>query len=152
MKYRFILRHRSAHRVEKMAGVLGVRRSGYYAWVNSGPSAHEVQDKEQVARIDEIQKKVKHRYGSPRMTRELRRGGWQVGHNRVARLMRENGIGARRKKAFRVTTMSTHGLPVAPNVLGRRFAVAAANQVWVSDISYVATAEGWITRRLGIGV
>ena len=144
MKYRFISAQRSAHRVEMMAKVLGVTRSGYYAWENSGPSAHEVQDTELVASIDAIQKKKKHRYGSPRMTRELRRSGWQVGHNRVARLMREKGLGARPKKAFRVTTKSNHGLAVAPNLLGRHFAVPAANKVWVSDISYIATAEGWL--------
>jgi len=144
MKYHFISGQRSAHRVEKMARVLGVTRSGYYAWVDSEPSAHEVQDQKLVACIGEIQKKVKHRYGSPRMTRELRRRGWQVGHNRVARLMQEYSLGARVKKAFRVTTKSNHGLPVAPNMLGRQFAVAAANRVWVSDISYVATAEGWL--------
>lgn len=144
MKYRFISAQRSAHRVETMARVLGVTRSGYYAWESSEPSAHEVQDKELVASIDAIQKKKKHRYGSPRMTRELRRGGWQVGHNRVARLMREKGLGARPRKAFRVTTKSNHGLAVAPNLLGRDFAVPAANKVWVSDISYIATAEGWL--------
>jgi len=78
------------------------------------------------------------------MTGELRRRGWQVGHNRVARLMQEYGLGARVKRAFRLTTKSNHGLRVEQNILGRQFAVAAANRVWVSDISYVATAEGWL--------
>jgi putative transposase len=67
-----------------------------------------------------------------------------VGHNRVARLMQEYGLGARVKRAFRLTTKSNHGLPVEQNMLGRQFAVAAANRVWVSDISYVPTAEGWL--------
>ena len=142
MKYRFISAQRSAHRVEMMARVLGVTRSGYYAWEHSGPSAHEVEDKALVESIEAIQKKMKHRYGSPRMTRELQRSGWQVGQNRVARLMREKGLGARPRKAFRVTIKSNHGLAVAPNLLRRHFAVPAATKVWVPDISYVDQRHG----------
>jgi transposase InsO family protein len=94
--------------------------------------------------IKGIQQEVKYRYGSPRMTRELRRRGRRVGHNRVGRLMREGQLGARPRKAYRVTTKSNHGHPVAGNVLERQFSVPAANRVWVSDITYIATGEGWM--------
>lgn len=94
-----------------------------YHLISTDPSAHAVQDTELVACIGEIQKKAKHRCGSPRMTRD-------------------KGLGVRPKKAFRVTTNSNHGLPVAENMRGRRFTVAAASTVWVSDISCVAAAEG----------
>ena len=83
-------------------------------------------------------------YGSPRMTRELGRRGSRVGHNHVARLMREGDLGARPKKRMRVTTRSRKGDQVAQNVLDRRFQVTAPDRVWVSDITYVATAEGWL--------
>ena len=78
------------------------------------------------------------------MARELQQGGWQVGHNPVSRLMRDKGLGARPRKAFRVTTKSNHGLAVVPNLLGWDFAVPGADKVWVSDISYIATAEEWL--------
>jgi putative transposase len=78
------------------------------------------------------------------MTRELRRGGRRVGHNRVARLMREGQLGARPRKAYRVTAKSNHGHPVAENLLQRQFSVPMANRVWVSDITYIASAEGWM--------
>jgi putative transposase len=144
MKYRFMADHRREHRVEKMAANLGVTRSGYYAWLRREKSPRQRTDERLGDLIKAIQQEVKYRYGSPRMTRELRRRGRQVGHNRVARLMREGQLGARPRKPYRVTTKSNHGHPVAENVLQRRFAVAAANRVWVSDITYIVTAEGWM--------
>ena len=144
MKYRFMADHRGEHRVEKMAGNLGVTRSGFYAWLGRGGSQRRIADEELGAVIKGIQQEMKHRYGSPRMTQELRRRGRQVGHNRVARLMRERQLGARPKKAFRVTTRSRHEHPVAENVVQRQFAVSTVNTVWVSDITYIATAEGWM--------
>jgi putative transposase len=87
---------------------------------------------------------VKNRYGNPRMTQELRRRGRRVGHNRVARLMREGQLGARPRKPYRVTTKSNHGHPVVENVPQRQFSAPTANQVWVSDVTYIATAEGWM--------
>ena len=144
MKYCFMAAHRGEHRVEKMARNLGVTRSGFYAWMRRGKAARREHDERLMASMMRIQREVKYRYGSPRMTRELRRRGLCVGHNRVARLMREGLLGARRRKAYRVTTRSNHSHPVAENVLGRQFSVAAANRVWVSDITYIATAEGWM--------
>ena len=128
----------------KMADVLGVTRSGFYAWIRRGKAARREHDERLTGSITGIQREVKYRYGSPRMTRELYRRGLRVGHNRVARLMREGQLGARRRKAYRVTTKSNHSHPVAENLLQRQFAVSAANRVWVSDITYIPTAEGWM--------
>jgi transposase InsO family protein len=144
MKYRFMLAHRGEHRVEKMAMNLGVTRSGFYAWVHRAKATRQTADEQLRDLIQSIQREVKYRYGSPRMTRELRRRGRPVGHNRVARLMRQEQLGARRRKAYRVTTRSNHAHPVAENLLVRQFRVSAANRVWASDITYVPTAEGWM--------
>ena len=130
--------------MEKMAKNLGVTRSGFYAWLRRGKAPRRVEDEQLGDLIKGIQQEVKNRYGSPRMTQELGRRGHRVGHNRVARLMREGQLGARPRKAYRVTTKSNHGHPVAENVLQRQFAVPTVNTVWVSDITYIATAEGWM--------
>jgi putative transposase len=144
MKYRLMNGQLGIHRVEKMAKVLGVSRSGYYAWASSPESPRERREKELTGQIQEIQNQVHHRYGSPRITKELQRRGRQVGHNHVARIMRENGLWARPKRRFVITTRSEEGQEVAENLLGRQFQTSAANRVWVSDITYVATAEGWM--------
>jgi putative transposase len=144
MKFRFIEEHRGTHSVGKMARVLGISRSGYYSWRCRSHSEREQSQKRLKEEISLIQEQVKHRYGSPRVTEELRRRGYRVGHNRIARIMRENLLGRRARKRFRSTTNSEHGLEVAENLLDRKFDVAAANRVWVSDISYVATSEGWL--------
>jgi transposase InsO family protein len=144
MKYRFIGEHRDSHSVEKMAEVLGVSRSGYYAWRKRPESARSLQEQALVERIREIQKRVKYRYGSPRMARELAREGIPVGHNRLARLMAKHGLGAKPHKKHRVTTDSKHDLELAENLLARQFEVTRPNQVWVSDITYIPTGEGWL--------
>lgn len=144
MKYRFIEQQREAHNVAKVARILGVSRGGYYAWRSRAPSERTRQQEQLVGKIKAIQEEVKYRYGSPRITRELKRRGVGVGHNRVARLMALNGLGARGKMRFRSTTDSAHSLPVAENLLNRAFEVAEANKVWVSDITYIPTAEGWL--------
>ena len=102
MKYRFMAAHRGEHRVEKMAENLGVTRSGFYAWRRRGRAARQAADEQLRELIEGIQEEVHYRYGSPRMTRELRRRGHRVGHNRVARLMRQGKLGARRRKAYRL--------------------------------------------------
>lgn len=144
MKYRFIDTHRGTHRVEKMARLLGVSRGGYYAWKKRPESARRRQEKDLLERIRETQRRVKYRYGSPRMTRELARGGFSVGHNRVARLMAKHNLGAKPRKKHRVTTDSKHGLAVAENLLARQFAVSGPDQAWVSDLTYLPTGEGWL--------
>jgi len=84
------------------------------------------------------------RYGSPRVMRGLRKRGIRIGKKRAARLMRECGLAARRRKRFRVTTNSEHDHPIAPNLLKRNFTADAPNKVWVGDITYIWTHEGWM--------
>lgn len=144
MKYRFIEEQRGYHRVEKMAEMLGVSRVGYYAWKRKPKSGRARSDEELAERIRRIQKRVHYRYGSPRMTKELAREGYRVGHNHVARLLREHDLGRRPRKRYRSTTDSAHSHPVAENVINREFEVAEVNRVWSSDITYIATAEGWL--------
>jgi transposase InsO family protein len=128
-----------------MARVLEVSRSGYYAWRTREASKRAREDRALVTEIRSIQEKVaKYRYGSPRVTKELRRRGHNVGRKRVARLMRANGLNARPRKKFRVTTMSGHKHKAAANVVNREFRPQRPNQVWASDATYVATAEGWL--------
>ena len=135
---------RGIHGVEKMAEVLGVARSGYYSWIEGGQSVRAVEEKELVEQIKVIQGEVSHRYGSPRMRAELLRRGQHVGRKRVARIMKENALGQRPKRRFVLTTRSEKGQEVAENLLGRNFEVPAANRVWVSDITYVGTSQGWM--------
>jgi len=144
MNYQFMANHLGNYGVEKMAKVLRVSRSGYYAWMERPQSARECQKVELKEQIRQIQAQMHHRYGAPRVTKELARRGRSVGHNRVARILRENGLGARPKRRFRVTTKSAQGPAVAANELDRGFWAAAVNQKWVSDITYVATAQGWL--------
>jgi len=144
MNYQFMANHLGSYGVEKMAKVLSVSRSGYYAWIDRPESLRRCQKVELTEQIHEIQDQVHHCYGAPRVTKELARRGGSVGHNRVARILRENGLGARPKRRFRVTTKSAQGPAVAANKLDRRFSAAAVNQKWVSDITYVATAQGWL--------
>jgi putative transposase len=94
--------------------------------------------------IRAIHAQVKGEYGWPRMWRELHARGLHVGKERVRKTMKTYGIKARGKRKFVVTTDSKHGLPIAPNVLDRNFTTEAPNQVWTSDITYIATDEGWL--------
>jgi putative transposase len=137
-------RERGAHSVGKMAEVLGVSRSGYHAWVGRPESGRKHAERELEREIRGIQKKAKRRYGSPRVTAALRKAGRRVGHNRVARIMRENGLQARPKRRFRVTTKADPSAAAAENLLARNFVVQEVNRVWVSDITYIPTTEGWL--------
>ena len=124
--------------------MLGVSRSGYYAWEGRPPSRRRRRNEELVERIREVHRGRRAAYGSPRVHRELAARGETASLNRVARVMRENGIQARRRRRFRKTTDSKHDLPVAENLLARNFRTEKPDQAWVADISYVWTEEGWL--------
>lgn len=144
MTFRFIDDHRKRWSVGRMARVLEVSSSGYYAWRSRHPSARELSDRALVAKIRDIQTRHKRRYGSPRVHAELIAMGVKVGRNRVARLMRLNNLSCLSRKRFRITTDSRHHEPVAQNILDRQFDVSEPNTVWVSDITYLPTADGWL--------
>lgn len=127
-----------------MCRVLGLNRSGYYAWRDRPESQRSRANRRLVVEMAVIHRQYDRRYGSPRMAEELCERGLPCGRHRVARLMRQAGIRAKAPRRFRVTTDSDHTRPVASNVLNREFIVSRPNEVWASDITYVWTAEGWL--------
>jgi len=143
-KYDFIHEHRQLFGIERMCRVLGVSQSGYYSWRNRPRSQQSKSNEELTSKIHMAFNKHKKRYGSPRITRELNRQGDSCGHNRVARIMRNEGLIAKKKRRFRKTTDSNHNLPTAPNILAGIFECEVINTIWVSDITYIWTLEGWL--------
>jgi putative transposase len=144
VKFAFIEVSQVAFPIGLMCEVLGVSRSGYYAWRKCPTSARAKSDAQLAVEIAGTHKRSRSTYGSPRVHAELRARGVRVGKKRVERLMRQNGIQARRKRRFRRTTDSNHANPVAPNVVERQFESEAPNEVWVTDVTYVWTDEGWL--------
>ena len=144
MKYAFIQAHRSMFPVTRMCQVLEVAPSGYYAWHRRPPSRRQQANDVWVEPIQTAHTQSRGTYGSPRITEELQAQGVPCSRNRVARLMKEQGIQVNVKPTFKVTTQSDHDQPIAPNLLQQDFAVNQPNRVWVSDISYIATGEGWL--------
>lgn len=127
-----------------MCRSLSVSRSGFYRWSGSRPSKRQVENEQLEKEIKVIHRECKARYGSPRIHEELKGRGFFCNHKRVERLMKKNGIRAKTARKWKVvTTDSNHSLPVAKNLLNREFNPAGPNQVWVSDITYIRTAEGW---------
>jgi transposase InsO family protein len=127
-----------------MCKMLDVSASGYYAWRQRPEGAREAANHNLVTEIRRVHGDSKGRYGSPRVHATLRAEGRRIGRNRVAKLMRRHGICARQRRRFCLTTDSRHDLPVAPNLLGRRFTASAPDRVWLADITYIPTAEGWL--------
>lgn len=130
-----------------MCRVLEVSRSGFYAWLRREPSERAREDKRLLTHIRSIHNGSNKTYGSPRVHEELRAQEITCSKGRVERLMREDGLVARPKRRFRVTTDSNHSYPVAPNLLERRFGVdevEGPDRIWVGDITYVPTREGWL--------
>lgn len=128
-----------------MCKVLEVSRSGYYKWYQEkeNENAYQKRRKALLARIIWIFFDVKQRYGSPKITKLLRKEGWNVSERLVGKLMGENNLRACVSKKFRVnTTDSNHSNPIAPNVLNQQFETTAPNKVWVTDITYVPCREG----------
>jgi len=144
MKYAFIEKRRSAFGVERMCRVLQVSRSGYYDWRKRGVSNRKKANRRLLKSIDDAMQRSRWTYGSPRITAELNAQGIECSKNRVARIMRENGIRAKTKRKFKATTNSKHNFPVADNILNRQFSATAPNRKWTSDITYIWTHEGWL--------
>ena len=148
MKYAFIERHKRVWPIRVQCRVLLVSVSGYHEhWarrMNIAQRRH-LSNEALLVHISAVFAANRSAYGWPRIWRELLAQGIRVGKQRVQRLMQAHGIQARGKRQFRVTTTdSKHNLPIAPNVLDRKFIVAAPNQAWVGDFTYIATEEGWL--------
>jgi putative transposase len=145
MSFNFIRDHAGRWPVRLMCRVLEVSASGYYAWRNRPESARAAANRALLADLRRLHAEHHGRYGSPRMHAALRAEGRTASRGRVARLMRRHGIRALAGRRFRpCTTDSRHYLPVAPNVLQQEFVAAAPNRVWLADITYIATSEGWL--------
>jgi putative transposase len=145
MKYVFMAAHAGEYGVKRMCKVLGVQRSGYYAWRKRKPSTREQANQVLLRLIEAEHTKSRKTYGSPRLHVVLNRQGVRCGHNRVARLMRLHGIVARRtRRYYPRTTQRAVGVVPAPNRLNQDFSASAPNRKWVSDFTYIETAEGWL--------
>lgn len=127
-----------------MCEVLQVSRSSYYAWLKRPKSNRNEQNQQLVKQIENIHQQSRQTYGSPRVHDELRDMGITCSENRVARLMRQHGIAAQKKRKFISTTDSNHSLPVAPNRLDQQFEVDRPDAVWTADITYIWTQQGWL--------
>ncbi len=144
MRYAFIKEHRDSWGVGLMASVLAVSVSGFYAWLRRGKSQRAQDDETLTEKIVMFHCWSRFTYGSPRIHRDLKAAGHKVGRKRVARLMSVAGLKGKTKRRFKTTTISKHQRPRAENLLKQNFEVAATNSVWASDITYVATGEGWL--------
>jgi transposase InsO family protein len=127
-----------------MRRIMKVSASGYYAWIDRPPSKWSLEEARLELEIKAMDKRTRHTYGAERLQRELVEQGVQVGICRIKRIKKKLGIRCKQKRKFKATTDSKHSLPVAENILGQQFTVAAPNKVWVSDITYVPTDEGWL--------
>lgn len=124
--------------------VLNISVSGYYAWLNRKPSTRELEDARLGVEIQAVHKRTRETCGSELLQRELAGQGIDAGVCRIRRLRKKLGITCKQKRRFKATTDSNHKLPVAQNLLEQRFEVAEPNKVWVTDITYIPTGEGWL--------
>ena len=144
MKFDFIAAKEVAFPVATMCRVLGVSPSGYYACKSRPPSKRVADDARIGAEVAAAHKTSRGIYGSPRVHRELQARGVKIGKKRVERLMNEKGLRGRSKQRFVCTTDSKHDDPIAPNILERKFETTGPNEAWVGDVTYIATAQGWL--------
>ncbi len=143
-RFAFIEQHGSDVPTERLCQMLGVTSRGFRAWRVRPISRRQRDDMVLLAYIREEHRLSLGSYGRPRMTEELKDLGIAVGHRRVGRLMRDNGIKVVRTRKYKATTNSKHGYAIAPNLLDRNFTAEQDNQKWAVDISYIWTREGWL--------
>jgi putative transposase len=124
--------------------ILKVSASGFYAWQDRPLSKWAQEEARLEVEIGAAHKRTRQTYGAERLQQDLAEHGIQVGICRIKRIRRKLGIRCKQRRKFKATTDSKHKLPVAENILGQQFTVAAPNKVWVSDITYVPTDEGWL--------
>lgn len=136
--------HRHIFPIVKMSEVLNVSRSGYYRWKNRAPSKRSLENKRLLRLIKQIWLKSGKTYGSPRIHQHLLREGETASRPRIARLMAKEGLQSQIRPKWVATTDSRHALPVAPNLLDQEFAADRLGQVWVSDITYIPSHQGWL--------
>nr|WP_279230905.1 IS3 family transposase [Clostridium tyrobutyricum] len=144
IRYQFIKDHSSEFHVEKMCNLLDIKRGSYYAWIKRPEAERKKEDSILTIEIKRIHKESDGTYGFRRVTAQLKKEGIACGKNRVSRLMNENKIFSKLKRKYKATTYSEHNFNVAPNLLKQDFAVNEPNKVYVGDITYIGTDEGWL--------
>jgi transposase InsO family protein len=145
MRYAFIQQHAQKLPVRTMCRLLAVQASGYYAWTKRAPCRREARKLQLIESIRRVHERSGGTYGSPRVHRALKKQGVVCSRKRVEKLMREAQIRSTRHRRFRIrTTDSNHEHPLAGNLLDRQFEQEQLNQAWASDITYVATDQGWL--------
>ena len=144
MRFRFVEENRVAVPTERLCRIMNVSSRGFRAYRSRPISQSQRKDMVLLAHIREQHRLSLGSYGRPRMTEELKELGFDIGHRRVGRLMRQNGICVVRTRKHKVTTDSNHKFNIAPNLLNRNFLADRPNQKWVVDISYIWTQEGWL--------
>ncbi|MGH7330065.1 MAG: IS3 family transposase, partial [Polyangiaceae bacterium] len=144
VKFAFVDAESAYFPVRSLCGVVGVSPSGFYDWRARTLSAHDESDARLLVHIRAFFQASSARYGATKIHQDLLEAGFRTSRKRVARLMREAGLFSRRARRFKATTDSKHALPVAANVLDRKFETTEPNRAWVSDITYVWTREGWL--------
>jgi len=130
--------------VTRICEVLEISRSGYYEWVKERERRQQCQATYLLVKIKEAYEKSRRTYGSRRITVDLRAEGINIGKNKVAKIMHDNGIKAKTKRRYKLTTNSSHKLPIAPNLLKISPKAEEADKIWVADITYIWTREGWV--------
>jgi putative transposase len=146
-RFAFVSAERANHAVARLCRAVGASASGFYAWLRAIPAVQaraeaEAELRGDIGRIFAARHRV---YGAPRVHAELRREGRRHSRRRVARLMRVMGLAARRgRRRTPRTTDSRHDLPIAPNLLDRNFAADRPDTVWLADVSYIPSDEGWL--------
>jgi transposase InsO family protein len=144
MKYRQIEDHRGQYPTRWMCSALTVSPRGFYGWRRRPDSARRREDRRLLGEIRASYERSDRVYGSPRVKKDLKELGYWCSTKRIARIMRHNGLIAVQRRRFKQTTQSAHNYPVTPNVLLRDFTADAANRVWLADITYIQTEEGWL--------
>ena len=144
MKYQFMQQHETEFSLKRMSNVFKVSRSGYYRFITAKLSEREEENMRLLAKIKATHAESRKTYGSPRIHAELCSQGETCSRKRVARLMKKAGLQAKMKKRYKLTTRANPKATAAPNVLQQDFSAEMPNQRWVTDITYVATAEGWL--------
>ena len=144
MKYAFMRAHQDEFKVIRMCRALEASRSGYYGWCGGKESKRSEENRAVLIKIQKVHEESREAYGALKTWRELKAQGTECGRHRVARLRRQAGIEARRKRRFRITTQSRAGVIAAENKLNRSFEVGIVDRACVGDITFVATGSGWL--------
>jgi putative transposase len=146
VKFGLVDAEKASFPVAAMCGWLGISRSGYYAWCKSRKTSSTRKENDAVLLVEirAVHREHRQRYGSPRVYRELRSRGRRIGRKRIERLMRSDGLRARMRRRFILTTDSRGTKTPAPNRLARDFHVRRPNRAWVGDVTYIPTATGWL--------